>query len=76
MLLFHANVQIFNDSTRTIYMIVESHASNETITPVRPHALEPGYSHLYSIPQAEPSALITVTLGEDENDISTEDKEE
>ncbi len=60
------NVQILNDSALTIYivMLVESRASNEAITPVPLHALEPGYLHLNSIPQSEPSAHVTMTLSE------------
>ncbi len=67
MSLFHANVQIRNDSTRTLYItmiLVTALADNnedeeEESLPaerrrgaalVPPHTLEPGYSHLYSIP--------------------------
>jgi hypothetical protein len=44
MSLFHANVHISN------VMIVELCVSNEAIMTVHPHTLNPGYSHLYSIP--------------------------
>ncbi len=47
MTLFHANIQIHNDSARTIYILmrVESHA--DASAPAVPlHALEPCYSHL------------------------------
>ncbi len=65
MSLFHANVQIRNDSARTLYitMIVVTVIDNEDegeeeslpadrlgAALVPPHTLQPGYSHLYSIP--------------------------
>ncbi len=71
MLLFHANIQIRDDSMCTIYtvMLMESRAyssssNEETITSVPPHTIKPDYSHLNSIPLAEPSARFTITLGE------------
>ncbi len=53
-------------------MLMESRAyssssNEETITSVHPHTIEPDYSHLNSIPRAEPSVRVTITLGE-END--------
>ncbi len=74
MSLFHANVQICNDSTRTllITMVLESRAfsrsNDEAIVP--PHALEPVYSHLYFIPpqHAGASARVTITMTLDNND--------
>ncbi len=63
MSLFHANVQIQNDSARTLYitMIMVTVLDEEEDAPPSPanrgsalvpqHTLEPGYSHLYSIPQ-------------------------
>jgi hypothetical protein len=56
MLLFHANVQIRNESARTLHitMVLEEKAcANHAAALVPQHALEPGYSHLYSIPQHE-----------------------
>ena len=61
MSLFHANVQIRNDSARTLYitmLLVTVLADNDNeeeeeslpTALVPPHTLEPGYSHLYSIP--------------------------
>ena len=61
MSLFHANVQIRNDSARTLYITMllvtvladndnEEDESLPTTALVSPHTLEPGYSHLYSIP--------------------------
>jgi hypothetical protein len=65
MSLFHANVQIRNDSARTLYITMilvtvldEDEEKEEEGSPadrrgaalVPPHTLEPGYSHLYSIP--------------------------
>jgi hypothetical protein len=63
MSLFHANVQIRNDSARTLYItmllvtVVDDNDNEEeessllqTTALVPPHTLEPGYSHLYSIP--------------------------
>ncbi len=63
MSLIHANVQIRNDSARTVYItmllvtVVDDNNDNEeessliqTAALVQPHTLEPGYSHLYSIP--------------------------
>jgi hypothetical protein len=70
MTLFHTNVQILNDSARTIYILmrVESHADASSAHTVPPHALEPGYSHLYSIPREEPLARFTIALGEPGDD--------
>ncbi len=70
MTLFHANVQIRNDSARTIYILmrVESHANASSAHTVPPHALEPGYSHLYSIPREEPLVHVTIALGEPGDD--------
>jgi hypothetical protein len=62
--LFHANVKIRNDSARTLYITmilvtVADDEEEESFLPaerrrgaalVPPHTLEPGYSHLYSIP--------------------------
>ncbi len=62
MSLFHANVQIRNDSACTLYitMIVvtvldedeeeEGSTADRGAALVPPHTLVPGYSHLYSIP--------------------------
>ncbi len=53
MSLFHANIQIRNESTRILHitMVLEEGAcANHAVSP---HALEPGYSHLYSIPQQQ-----------------------
>jgi hypothetical protein len=60
MSLFHANVQIRNDSARTLYItmllvtVVDDNDNEEDeslpTALVPPHTLEPGYSHLYSIP--------------------------
>jgi hypothetical protein len=64
--LFHANVQICNDSARTIYILmrVESRADASAAAAIPQHALEPGYSHLYSIPRGVPSARVTIALCE------------
>ncbi len=56
MSLFHAYIQISNESTRTLHitMVLEEEnalCADRTATLVPPHALELGYSHLYSIPQ-------------------------
>ena len=83
MSLFHANVQIRNDSARTLYItmiLVTVLADNEeeeslpALVPqhtlVPPHTLEPGYSHLYSIPPPQ-HQHVRVTLafrdGDDNN---------
>ncbi len=64
MSLFHANVQIQirSDSARTLYITMllvtvvndndneEESSLLQTAALVQPHTLEPGYSHLYSIP--------------------------
>ncbi len=59
MLLFHANVQIRNDSARTLFITMilvtivnDNNNEEESLLPalVPPHTLELGYSHLYSIP--------------------------
>jgi hypothetical protein len=63
MSLFHANVQIRNYSARTLYITMllvtvvdnddDDNEEEESLLPaalVQPHTLEPGYSHLYSIP--------------------------
>ena len=59
MSLFHANVQIRNDSARSLYItmilvtvLVDDNEEDESLPTalVSPHTLEPGYSHLYSIP--------------------------
>ena len=61
MSLFHANVQIRNDSARTLYITMllvtvladdNDNEEDESLPNalVPPHTLEPGYSHLYSIP--------------------------
>ena len=64
MSLFNANVQIRNDSARTLYITmilvtVVEEEEEESFLPaerrrdaalVPPHTLESGYSHLYSIP--------------------------
>ncbi len=63
MLLFHANVQMSNDSARTLHitMIMVVLEDEEEDAPssyrgaalVPRHTLELGYSHLYSIPQPQ-----------------------
>ncbi len=63
MSLFHANLQIRNDSARTLHitMIMVVLEDEEEDAPsavcgatlVPQHTLEPGYSHLYSIPQPQ-----------------------
>ncbi len=64
MSLFHANVQIRNDSARTLHItmiMVALEDEDEEDAPsadrgaalVPPHTLEPGYSHLYSIPKPQ-----------------------
>jgi hypothetical protein len=61
---FHANAQIRNESTRTLYITMVSEEEEDktradddddraAVVVVSPHALEPGYSHLYSIPQKQ-----------------------
>jgi hypothetical protein len=67
--LFRTNVQILNDSARTIYILMSMESRTDAsavaaAAAVPPHALEPGYSHLYSIPLEEPSARVTIALGE------------
>jgi hypothetical protein len=77
---FHAIVQILNDFACTIYILlrVESRAdasaaaaaasaaaaAASAAAAVLPHALEPGYSHLYFIPREELLARVTIALGE------------
>ncbi len=62
MLLFHTNVKIRNDSARTLHitmMVVleeeeeDAPSADRSAALVPPHTLEPGYSHLYSIPQQQ-----------------------
>jgi hypothetical protein len=60
MSLFHANVQIRNDSARTLHMIMvvldeeeDAPSADRSASLVPPHTLEQGYSHLYSIPQQQ-----------------------
>ncbi len=58
MSLFHADVQIRNESARTLRITIVLEEENalcadHTAALVPPHTLEPGYSHLYSIPQHE-----------------------
>ncbi len=65
MTLFRANVQILNDSARTIYILMRVESCADASAHAVPHhALEPGYSHLYSIPREGPSARVTIALGE------------
>ncbi len=61
MLLFHANVQIRNDSARTLHitmMVVleeeeDAPSAYRTAALAPQHTLKQGYSHLYSIPQQQ-----------------------
>jgi hypothetical protein len=39
-------------------------SADVTVAAVPQHALEPSHSHLYSIPREEPSARVTIALGE------------
>ena len=74
MSLFHANVQIRNESARalliTMMLLPDSDNPTDEEAPVAPasvspHTLEPGYSHLYSIPPHHKGARVTLTtLGE------------
>ena len=77
MSLFHANVQIRNESARAllITMMLLPDSDNTTdeeahaATVLVPHTLEPGYSHLYSIPPHHKGARVTLTtLGEADAD--------
>ncbi len=63
-----SDLQIRNDSARTIYILmrVESHADASCAHTAPP--LEPGYSHVYSIPREEPSARVTIALAEPSDD--------
>jgi hypothetical protein len=88
---FHANVQIRNDSARTLYitMIVvpalDADEGGDSPSPadrcaalVPPHTLEPGYAHLYSIPQPphqhwRGGAAARVTLAFRDNDDGDDD---
>ena len=81
MSLFHANVQIRNDSARTLYITMllvtvladdseEESSTLQTTALVSPHTLEPGYSHLYSIPPPQHQrARVTLAFrdGDDNN---------
>jgi hypothetical protein len=67
MSLFHANVQIRNESARTLHITMvlgEEVCADHAAALVPLHALEPGYSHLYSIPLHEQGgdAAARVTL--------------
>ncbi len=82
MSLFHANVQIRNDSARTLYITMilvtvldedeeeEGSPADRGAALVPPQPLEPGYSHLYSIPhhQGRGRAASRVTLAFCDND--------
>jgi hypothetical protein len=80
MSLFHANVQIRNDSARTLYITMllvtivddNDNEEEESLLPalVPPHTLEPGYSHLYSIPPPQHQrACVTLAFRDsDESD--------
>jgi hypothetical protein len=69
MTLYHANVQICNDSVRTIYIFMRVESRADVFAPaVQLHALEPDYSRLYSIPREKQLARITIALGEPDND--------
>ena len=70
MSLFHANVQIRNESARALLitmMLLPDSDNNPTdeeahaTTVLVPHTLEPGYSHLYSIPPHHKGARVTLT---------------
>ncbi len=78
MSLFHANAQMRNESARTLYITLVSEEEEEedetravVVVAVSPHALEPGYSHLYSIPQQQQqhcaAARITLAFSRDSN---------
>ncbi len=71
MKLFHANVQISNDSARTIYIVMRVESRAYASAPVvQQRALEPDYSQLCSIPREEPLARVTraIALGEPGDD--------
>ena len=77
MSLFHANVQIRNESARAllITMMLLPDSDNTTdeealaLASVSLHTLKPGYSHLYSIPPHHKGARVTLmTLGEADAD--------
>ena len=81
MSLFHANVQIRNDSARTLYITMllvtvladdndnEEDESLPTTALVPPHTLEPGYSHLYSIPPPQHQrARVTLAFRDGDDD--------
>jgi hypothetical protein len=81
MSLFHANVQIRNDSARTLYITMllvtvvdeeeEESSLLHTAALVPPHTLEPGYSHLYSIPPPQHQrARVTLAFRDSANDNS------
>ncbi len=82
MSLFHANAQIRNDSARTLYItmllvtVVDNNDDNEEsfLLPaalVQPHTLEPGYSHLYSIPSPQHQrARVTLAFRDSADDNS------
>jgi hypothetical protein len=64
MKLFHSNLQISNDSARTIYILMRVELRAKASAPVVPqHGLEPDYSHLCSIPREEQSWLTLSLLG-------------
>jgi hypothetical protein len=79
----HANVQIRNDSARTLHINMIMVVLNEEedalsayrgVALVPPHTLEPGYSHLYSIPQQQQhwrggaAARVTLAFRDDAGD--------
>jgi hypothetical protein len=80
MSLFHANVQIRNDSARTLHitmMVVleeeeDAPSADRSAALVPQHTLEPGYSHLYSIPQQQhgrgAAARVTLVFRDDDGD--------
>ena len=69
MSLFRANVQIRNESARALLITMmllpdsDNPTDEEALAPasVSPHTLEPGYSHLYSIPPHHKGARVTLT---------------
>ncbi len=83
MSLFHANVQIRNDSARTIYITMilvtvvddDNNEEEESLLQtalVPPHTLEPGYSHLYSIPPPQHQrARVTLAFRDSDDSDST-----
>jgi hypothetical protein len=83
MSLFHSNVQIRNDSARTLHitmiMVVldeeeDAPSADSGTALVPPHTLKPGYSHLYSIPQQQQhgrggaAARVTLAFRDDAGD--------